>query len=111
MCSARRSPGQGRRILFAVVLGAAAYFALFGGEHGAYRLWVLEREMTRQDENLEALREEVGRLRLRADSLQHDSATIERIARERFGLIRDGERLYRFVEGADEPTAGEPERE
>ena len=40
----------------------------------------------------------VEALRAREDSLQHDYATIERLARERYGLIRDGEKLYRFVE-------------
>jgi cell division protein FtsB len=40
----------------------------------------------------------VDSLEARADSLQSDSATIERIARERYGMIRPGERLYRFVQ-------------
>lgn len=45
---------------------------------------------------------EVERLRARVDSLENDSATIERIAREKWGMIRPGERLYRFEEaGAD----------
>jgi cell division protein FtsB len=39
---------------------------------------------------------EVARLRARVDSLEHDSATIERIAREKWGMIRPGERVYRF---------------
>ena len=29
--------------------------------------------------------------------LERDPATIERVARERFGMIREGETLYRFV--------------
>ena len=39
----------------------------------------------------------------RIDSLESDSATLERIARERYGMIRDGEILYRFAD--PEPTA------
>jgi cell division protein FtsB len=31
----------------------------------------------------------------------NDSATIERIARERFGMIRSGEKLYRFAPAPD----------
>jgi hypothetical protein len=52
---------------------------------------------------LELRRVEIARLRARVDSLENDSATIERLARERYGLIRPGERLYWFVE---EDTAG-----
>jgi cell division protein FtsB len=47
---------------------------------------------------LAEVRAEVERLRARADSLENDSATIERIARERWGMIRPGERLYRFAD-------------
>jgi hypothetical protein len=32
-----------------------------------------------------------------AGKLESDDAAIERIARERFGMIREGEILYRFV--------------
>jgi hypothetical protein len=43
----------------------------------------------------------VKKLEARRDSLMNDSATIERIARERFGMIRNGERLYRFANAPD----------
>jgi cell division protein FtsB len=33
--------------------------------------------------------------------LETDSATIERLARERYGMIRGGEILYRIAEPAD----------
>jgi cell division protein FtsB len=49
---------------------------------------------------------EVDRLQARRDSLLTDSATIERVAREQYGLIRDGERLYRFADS----TTVHPER-
>ena len=50
----------------------------------------------------------VEALRAREDSLMNDSATIERLARERYGLIRDGEKLYRFVE--DDSSKGQAPR-
>jgi cell division protein FtsB len=58
-------------------------------------------ERAREDMRVEEARAEVDRLRARRDSLLHDSATIERVARERYGLIRDGERLYRFADPQD----------
>jgi cell division protein FtsB len=51
-----------------------------------------------QQRELEALRLEVDSLRAWVDSLQSDSATLERLARERFGMVREGEILYRLAE-------------
>ena len=52
-------------------------------------------------------------LRGRVEALENDPQTIETLARERFGMIRDGEVLYRFAEesegrgsGEEDPAAG-----
>ena len=82
-----------------LVLGAG-YYALFGGEYSLMEARKLDHERAREEQLLEATRRDVAGLRARADSLEHDTATLERIARERYGLIKDGERLYRFVDSA-----------
>jgi cell division protein FtsB len=81
----------------AVILGAL-YFLLFGGEYTFLDLWRLDREHEHEVAELEAIRVEVTELEEKADSLATDSAALERLAREQYGLIREGERLYRFVE-------------
>jgi cell division protein DivIC len=91
-----------RYILGGVFLAGAAYFALFGGEYGMLELRRIRAERALEEERLAEVRAEVDRLRATVDSLEHDSATIERLARERWGLIKPGERLYRF---ADQDTA------
>ncbi|HUG41926.1 MAG TPA: septum formation initiator family protein [Longimicrobiales bacterium] len=87
-----------RKALAAMVVLATAYFLFFGGDYTFLDLWRLEREQQRAVAELEAVRSEVAELEARADSLATDSAALERLARERFGLIKDGERLYRFAE-------------
>ena len=87
------------RIALAVLVGAALYYALFGGEYSVFEVRRLEKRAIAEQARLDSLRVEVAKLEARADSLENDSATIERIARERYGMIRPGERLYRFVEG------------
>ena len=79
------------------MLGVAGYFALFGGEYSWWDLRRLERERQAQEKAVRAARQEVKGLRARADSLERDSLTLERLAREQYGLIRSGERLYRFA--------------
>lgn len=83
-----------------VLAAGALYFALFGGEHGFFEVRRLEQERASEYARLHELQAELARLQARADSLEKDSAMLERVAREKFGLIRDGERLYRFVDSA-----------
>ena len=88
------------RWLMVPLVAGAAYYALFGGEYSLFEARNLERERAREHQRLTETRRDVVTLRARADSLQHDSATLERIAREKYGLIKEGERLYRFVDSA-----------
>ena len=90
---------------WALVL-AAMYFLFIGGQYTFLDLWRLDRELESEQAALESIREEVADLEQKADSLATDSVTLERLAREQYGLIREGERLYRFVEpdsADDEP--------
>ena len=88
------------RWLMVPLVAGAAYYALFGGEYSLFEARKLEKERAREEQRLAETRREVSGLRARADSLQHDTATLERIAREKYGLIKEGERLYRFVDSA-----------
>ncbi|MCJ7628014.1 MAG: septum formation initiator family protein [Longimicrobiales bacterium] len=83
-----------RRLILPTLLGLAVYYALFGGDYSLLELHRARTEIQAQEEELTLLRTEVVYLRARADSLQNDSATLERLARESFGMIRDGEILY-----------------
>jgi cell division protein FtsB len=81
----------------AALVAAMAGFAVWGGEYGTGDLRALRRQV--RDE-----RARIGRLRLEIDSLEQverllrtDSATQERVAREVFGMIREGELLYQVV--------------
>ena len=84
--------------LMVPLIGGALYYALFGGEYSLLEMRRLEREKKQEAARLAQTRREAAELRARADSLEHDSAALERIARERYGMIKEGERLYRFVD-------------
>lgn len=90
------------------VLGVAGYFAFFGGEYSWLDLRRLARERKAQEAAVRTTRQEVKALRAHADSLERDSLAVERLAREKFGLIREGERLYRFAAGATSPASATP---
>ena len=93
--------GRIKRFLLPALLGLAVYYALFGGEYSLLELRRARAEIESQKTELAGLYETLDSLRARVDSLQHDSATLEQLAREKFGMIRDGEVLYRLVEPPD----------
>lgn len=93
--------GRVRRFLLPALLGLAAYYAVFGGEYSLLELRRARAEIEVQGRELAALNKTLDSLRAWVDSLQNDSATIERLAREQFGMIREGEVLYRMTELPD----------
>lgn len=88
--------GKLTRILLPGLLLLAVYYALFGGEYSVFEMRRARAQLTEASEELAQLRHENDSLRAWADSLRTDSATLERLAREQFGMIRPGETLYRI---------------
>ena len=95
-----------RKLLLPAIAGAAVYYAVFGGEHSMIELWNTRGRVKEEQRALDLLRAEVDSLSARADSLRNDPLTLERLVRERHGMIREGEILYRF---ADDIDGDEPE--
>ncbi|HEX6750461.1 MAG TPA: septum formation initiator family protein [Longimicrobium sp.] len=99
---------KGRHLLAGAVLAAALWFAVWGGEFSAFDLARVKRQRQAAQDSAAAWRREAAGLRAQAKRLEGDPATIERVARERFGMIKEGETLYRFVP-VDSPSAGAEE--
>ena len=101
-----------KRMIVPALLGIAAYYALFGGETSVFELRTARTSVEVERARLAELHGEIDSLAAWADSLQNDPATIERIAREEYGMIRDGETLYRFADGDSTGTtaARKPQR-
>ncbi len=87
--------GKLTRILLPGLLLLAVYYAFFGGEYSVFELRRARAQFSQDSAELARLRYENDSLRAWADSLRTDSATLERLAREQFGMIRPGETLYR----------------
>ena len=89
------------------LLGLAA-FALFGGEYGSFDWLTLRRQVADERAAARDLQAELDSLARVTRALENDSAAQERAAREEFGMIRDGELLYRVVPAQDSGAAREP---
>lgn len=82
----------------AVVVIAGVLIMVLAGDQGAltfYRTWrqigSLQREIVQTNKTIDSLKLEI-------DRLKNDTAHIERIAREKFGMVRGNEKLYKFIE-------------
>ena len=87
-----------KRLVLPGILLLAAYYAVFGGEYSFFELRSARQAVGKEEAQLADHRDLIDSLRARADSLENDPATLERIARERFGMIKEGETLYRFAD-------------
>ena len=95
------------RALLSAILLAAGYYFVFGGEFSVFDLRELRSEHAELEARVDSVRRTADSLDAWADSLSTDSAVIERVARERHGMIRDGERVYYFVPDTAEAVAEE----
>jgi len=75
----------------------ALYFALQGGEYGTLDLLQLRREEAEETFNVERLHRMVDSLSRVAWAIEHNPRMQERVAREKFGMLKKGEFLYRLV--------------
>ena len=90
-----------KKLLLPAILLLAVYYAVFGGEYSYFELRRTRKAVAKESVDLTVLRHQIDSLKAWAESLDVDSATLERLARERFGMIRGGEVLYRFAEPDD----------
>ena len=80
-----------------VGLALALYFALQGGEYGTLDLLQLRREEAEEGAKVSELQRLVDSLTTAAVGIELDPRVQERVARERFGMIKQGEFMYRLV--------------
>ena len=95
------------RIVGAVAFTGGVAFGFVGGEYSTGDWRTLRRELASENGAIERLEAEIDSLRGEVEALENDSLTQEREARERFGMLRPGELLYRVQRGPP-PRPPEP---
>jgi cell division protein FtsB len=95
-----------RRVIVGIVL-LALLFGIEGGEYGT-RDWLELKAQARQErEMVAALTADVDSLGRVLRRLERDPATQEKVAREEFGMVKEGEFLFRLIPGGDGKEGGE----
>ena len=90
-----------RRWLLLLLLGGLVTFAVMGGEYSTPAWLSLRREASRERLRIEELRRDVDSLARYARLVETDLATQERIARERYGMLKPGEHAFILEERAE----------
>ena len=97
-----------RRLLFPGVLALAVYVGVEGGEYSLPEARRAGTDLARMRAEIRVARQRNDSLGARIDSLRHHDEALERLARERYGFIRDGEYLYRISRSRDAEETVEP---
>ena len=84
-----------------VIVVLAAVFALQGGEYSLWNWWELRSAERREAAAVADLKDVVDSLEKAAVAIERDPRVQERVARESFGMIRNGEFLFRVVPPAE----------
>jgi cell division protein FtsB len=72
--------------------------AIFAGEYSTFDWLKLHRQLAAEQDSVRGLRVYLDSLARETRLLETDSATQERVARERYGMIRNGEILYQILD-------------
>lgn len=96
----------GRRLAVAGFMVSGAYYGLFGGIYNVLDIRAMQTDRAALVDRVDSLVSLTDSLVHRGDSLVANPEAIERVAREEFGFVRDGEILIRFVPRSEAVTAG-----
>jgi cell division protein FtsB len=85
-----------RTVVFMVVGFPIGFYVLFGS-HGVIQRIRLQHQKTEVGEKIQRAEEEKRRLQAEVKALEGDKRAIEKIARERYGMHREGETVYKVT--------------
>lgn len=102
-------PARSKRWLGILVVLIVILLLIFN-RHGLLRLYRLQSEHRRIDSEIVLLQERAAELRQEVASLKSDMAYIERLAREKYRMVRRGEKVFRVMPDLRQPSGNEEEQ-
>ena len=72
---------------------------LFLGKNSIITLYSSHGTTKRQEREVSGVHAEIDSLAREAKKLEHDTAHIEKIAREKLGMAKKNEKVFKFIEG------------
>jgi len=93
------SPKVAKMLLAAVILLIS--FIFISGNVGLWNLWRAQKEIQELSEKIDMLERRNTLLSVEIERLKSDPYTVEKILREKYGYVRDGDKVYRLTPFSD----------
>ncbi len=88
-----------------IVIAVAILFFIAVNQYGLFRLWRLQKEHEQLQTEIALIREKSQSLRIEQSRLENDMVYIERLAREKYRMVRRGEKVFRVVPSEQQQPA------
>ncbi len=89
---------RGKTAKFFLLLGVVFFsFTFFGGDFGFVRIWNLHQKKGELELESKKLQVQIIDLQVEKERILNDKTYIEKLAREKFGMVKEGEKVYQFV--------------
>ena len=79
-----------------VIVTIVLVYGVFGN-HGIYQRWSLQHEKADLERKIKEANEETKQLQTQSKDLDSSKKAIEKVARERYGMAREGEHVYKVT--------------
>jgi cell division protein FtsB len=89
------SPRVIRALIIAVFVTIGLIFVI--GDVGLWKLWGVQRQMKGLRAQITELESRNALLGAEIERLKYDEFTIEKVAREKYGYLRPGDKVYRII--------------
>ena len=81
-----------------VLIVAGCVSLIFFSDRGLINLWSLKNEKLEIQNDINSLRSQIAMLEKEEERLKFDEKYIEKIAREKFKMVKPGERVFKVSE-------------
>ncbi len=89
------SPQVARILLLSIVALVVVIF--IASDAGLWNIWTAQKQLNNLHAQIRELESDNKYLSGEIEKLENDPFTIERVAREKYGYLRPGERVYRII--------------
>ena len=86
---------RNKRSLLSVLIGVPLTLFLLLGNHGIVQRVRLQNQKAEMEAKIEQAEAETQQLQVEAKALDSDKKAIEKVAREKYGMAREGETVYK----------------
>lgn len=86
---------KNKRFMVRFIIGSAIVLYALAGSHGILQRIRLQNQKAELVAKIQSAEEETKRLQSEAKALEGDPRAVEKVAREKYGMIREGETVYK----------------